>query len=80
MNWQAALGWRSDARDVTKWFDEQNKALSPDETNGRQMRRVGPIHQKFAKSRSSWGSQILSGFGITSLSLSVSSLQLTAMT
>lgn len=64
----ASSSWvRSDARDVTKWFDEQNMALSPDETNGRQMRRVVRYIKKFAKSRSSWGSQILSGFGITKL-------------
>lgn len=64
----ASSSWvRSDARDVTKWFDERNKALSPDETNGRQLRRVVRYIKKFAKSRTSWGSQILSGFGITKL-------------
>jgi hypothetical protein len=64
----ASSSWvRSDARDVTDWFDEQNKALSPDETNGRQLRRVVRYIKKFAKSRASWGSQILSGFGITKL-------------
>ena len=64
----ASSSWvRSDARDVTNWFYEQNKALSPDESNGRQLRRIVRYIKKFAKSRASWGSQILSGFGITKL-------------
>ena len=64
----ASSSWvRSDARDVTNWFKEQNKALSPDASNGRQLRRIVRYIKKFAKSRASWGSQILSGFGITKL-------------
>jgi hypothetical protein len=39
----ASSDWkRSDARDVTEWFDKQNAALSPDTDNGRQLRRVVP--------------------------------------
>lgn len=58
---------RSDAREVTAWFDERNTKKSPDKENGRQMRRITRLLKKFAKSRSSWTSAILSGFGITVL-------------
>ena len=58
---------RSDARDVTQWFDDENKRQSPDDTNGRQLRRVTRLLKYFAKSRTSWEKRILSGFGITKL-------------
>jgi hypothetical protein len=64
----ASSDWkRSDARDVTKWFEEQNATLSPDTGHGRQVRRIVRQIKKFARSRESWSSQILSGFGITKL-------------
>jgi len=64
----ASSDWkRSDARDVTKWFDDENKRQSPDETNGRQMRRITRLIKKYATSRSSWKGQIGSGFMITKL-------------
>lgn len=64
----ASSDWkRSDARDVTKWFEDENSSQSPDSANGRQLRRMTRDIKKFAKSRSSWGGQILSGFGITKL-------------
>ena len=64
----ASADWvRSDARDVTAWFEKENNAQSPDETNGRQMRRVVRQIKMFARSRDSWRGQILSGFGITKL-------------
>lgn len=64
----ASSDWkRSDARDVTDWFDTENQKQSPDTENGRQLRRITRLLKKFAKSRSSWGSSILSGFGITKL-------------
>ncbi len=64
----ASSEWkRSDARDVTKWFENENTKQSPDESNGRQLRRITRYIKKFARSRSSWQSQILSGFGITKL-------------
>lgn len=64
----ASSAWRrSDARDVTAWFNEQNMTQSPDTTNGRQLRRVTRQIKKFARSRASWSGQILSGFGITKL-------------
>ncbi|MBW3098815.1 cyclic GMP-AMP synthase DncV-like nucleotidyltransferase [Pseudohoeflea coraliihabitans] len=64
----ASSEWkRSDARDVTKWFSDENRDQSPDTTNGRQLRRVVRQIKKFARSRPSWSGQILSGFGITKL-------------
>lgn len=58
---------RSDARDVTKWFEDENTRQSGDVSNGRQLRRLTRETKKFAKSRSSWEGRILSGFGITKL-------------
>ena len=64
----ASSEWqRSDARDVTQWFDDENKRQSPDDTNGRQLRRITRLMKYFAKSRTSWEKRILSGFGITKL-------------
>lgn len=51
----AASYWkRSDARDVTDWFDRENTRQSPDTTNGRQLRRIVRQIKKYARSRSSW--------------------------
>jgi len=58
---------RSDARDVTAWFETQNTNQSPDTNNGRQLRRITRDIKKFSRSRDSWKGQILSGFGITKL-------------
>jgi hypothetical protein len=64
----ASSEWkRSDARDVTDWFEEHNSNQSPDTDNGRQLRRVVRQIKKYARSRDSWKGQILSGFGITKL-------------
>ena len=64
----ASSDWkRSDARDVTAWFEIQNTTLSPDTDNGRQLRRIVRQIKKFARSRKSWKGKILSGFGITKL-------------
>lgn len=64
----ASADWkRSDARDVTSWFNDENKRQSPDSTNGRQMRRITRDLKKYARSRASWGGQIASGFMITKL-------------
>jgi hypothetical protein len=64
----ASSDWkRSDARKVTEWFEEENSSKSPDTDNGRQLRRVVRQLKKYARSRDSWKSQILSGFGITKL-------------
>jgi len=64
----ASADWkRSDARDVTEWFNEENEKQSPDTENGRQLRRVTREIKKYARSRESWIDNILSGFGITKL-------------
>jgi hypothetical protein len=64
----ASTDWkRSDARDVTSWFESENNAKSPDTADGRQLRRITRAIKKFARSRDSWHGPILSGFGITKL-------------
>ena len=64
----ASSDWkRSDARDVSKWFDDENMQQSPDTANGRQLRRVVREIKKYTRSRTSWSGRILSGFGITKL-------------
>lgn len=64
----AASDWkRSDARAVASWFEAENDRQSPDTGNGRQLRRIVRLTKKYARSRDSWKSQILSGFGITKL-------------
>ena len=64
----ASTDWRrSDARNVTEWFERQNNSQSPDTVNGRQLRRIVRHIKKFSRSRESWKGQILSGFGITIL-------------
>lgn len=64
----ASSDWkRSDARDVTSWFETENNNQSPDTENGRQLRRIVRQIKKYSTSRDSWKGQILSGFGITKL-------------
>lgn len=67
----SGAGWRrSDARDVTDWYEEARKAT----TDQIQFRRVNR-HLKFhARSRESWRSRNLSGFGITVLLVENSNL------
>ena len=63
----ASATWkRSDARDVTRWFEEQNERLSPSGDED-QMRRICRFIKKFSTSRPSWCSQTTSGFVITKL-------------
>lgn len=57
----------SRAADVEEWFNNANQTKSPDESNGRQFRRIVRMLKKFAKSRESWKSQTASGFSITIL-------------
>ena len=62
----AGSGWkRSDARDVTDWYEDE-RAKSAD---GRQVRRLNRDLKKYARSRHSWRAGILSGFGISVLVL-----------
>ena len=60
----ASSGWkRSDARDVSKWYeDERTKSA-----DGQQLLRVNRYLKKYARSRQSWRAGILSGFGISVL-------------
>ena len=63
----ASADWkRSDARDVTAWFDKANQTKSPDKENGRQLRRIARDIKDFVQSRSSWEGKT-SGFMITAL-------------
>lgn len=57
----------SRAADVEEWFNEFNQENSPDEDNGRQFRRITRLTKKFARSRSTWKSEITPGFTITKL-------------
>lgn len=57
----------SRAADVEDWFNNENQRLSPDESNGRQFRRIVRDLKKFARSRNSWKPHIATGFTITKL-------------
>lgn len=57
----------SRAADVEEWFDNANQTKSPDDTNGRQFRRIVRDLKRFAKSRDTWKDKITSGFAITIL-------------
>lgn len=47
--------WKASApEDITTWFNEQVTAKSPDNTNGRQMRRMVRLLKAWSKSRTSW--------------------------
>lgn len=58
--------WKVSApEDITNWFSGQVSAKSPDDTNGRQMRRVVRLLKAWTKSRGSW--RMPSGFILTVL-------------
>ena len=60
----SSAGWkRSDARDVTDWYEETRSSTS----DQIQFLRLNRHLKKHAKSRESWKSRNLSGFGITAL-------------
>lgn len=60
----AGSGWkRSEAKEVARWY-ESERSTSGD---GQQLRRINRILKKYARSRPSWRSGILSGFGISVL-------------
>jgi hypothetical protein len=47
--------WKVSApEDITTWFNGQVVAKSPDDTNGRQMRRIVRLLKAWTKSRASW--------------------------
>ncbi len=57
----------SRAADVEDWFYQVNQSKSPDENNGRQLRRIVRFLKKFARSRRAWKDPISTGFTITKL-------------
>lgn len=64
----AGSTWRkSDAKQVTVWFRETNKELSPESVGEGQFRRVVRYLKMFSKSRSSWKGKNPSGFALTKL-------------
>ncbi|MYB31430.1 MAG: hypothetical protein F4Y20_02575 [Acidobacteria bacterium] len=64
----ASAEWKeSDPQAVTKWFFDNNKARSPDQSNGGQLRRQVRLLKAFARSRKSWRDRIATGFTITTL-------------
>jgi len=63
----ASVNWkRSDAREVTAWFEDENtkQSLADDPD---QLRRICRLLKKYSTSRPSWCSQATSGFVITKL-------------
>lgn len=64
----ASTDWkRSDPAEVNRWFKRENERQSPDDSNGRQLRRDTRLNKAFARSRESWRPRIASGFMITTL-------------
>lgn len=64
----ASADWKkADPVAVTRWFALRNDLLSPDETNGRQLRRQVRLAKAFARSRESWRPRVATGFTITTL-------------
>ncbi len=62
----ARSGWkRSDARDVSDWYEDERSKSS----DGRQLRRINRDLKKYARSRYGWRGGILSGFGISVLTI-----------
>ncbi len=64
----AGASWKkSDAKQVTVWFREKNKELSPEAVGEGQFRRIVRYLKMFSKSRSSWKGKNPSGFALTKL-------------
>lgn len=64
----ASTDWKKSApAEVNRWFKRENEHQSPDDTNGRQLRRDARLHKAFARSRESWRPRIATGFMITTL-------------
>jgi hypothetical protein len=64
----ASSNWReSDPLEVTEWFRTNNRLQSPDENNGRQLRRIVRLLKAFARSRTAWRGSVGTGFMITKL-------------
>lgn len=58
---------KSDARAVTRWYNDIVGQLNAGEPDGSQMRRITKLTKKLARSRKSWKSQTTSGISITKL-------------
>lgn len=58
---------RSDARAVTRWFNNQVGELNAGDSDGSQMRRVTKLTKKFARSRKDWKTKTTSGITLTKL-------------
>jgi hypothetical protein len=58
---------KSDARGVTRWFNNIVGELNADENDGNQMRRVTRLTKKFARSRTKWKKDAPSGICLTKL-------------
>lgn len=64
----ASTDWKtSNPLAVTDWFLDANKAKSPNNDNGGQLRRIVRLLKAFARSRPSWREHIATGFMITKL-------------
>ena len=64
----ASTDWKkSTPVEVNRWFKRENERQSPDDTNGRQLRRDTRLNKAFARSRDSWRPRIATGFMITTL-------------
>lgn len=57
----------SDARAVTRWFNDMVGELNAGESDGSQMRRVTKLTKKLARSRKDWKAKTTSGICITKL-------------
>lgn len=57
----------SDARAVTRWFNDYVGELNAGESDGRQLRRVTKLTKKQARSRIAWKKQTTSGICMTKL-------------
>ncbi len=58
---------KSDARGVTRWFNDIVGDLNAGENDGSQMRRVTRLTKKFARSRAKWKKDTPSGICLTKL-------------
>ncbi len=64
----ASSDWKgSSPSEVTVWYNNAVCSNSPDETNGRQLRRVTRHLKMFKISRESWKSRMTSGFVVSAL-------------
>ncbi len=62
----SSSGWkRSDARHVSEWYEEKRR----ESADGHMLLRINRDLKKYARSRQSWRTGILSGFGISILTV-----------